>query len=379
MSTQPELTRQQLDPVGTLDGRPLIIGFAVLALGYALFTTVRSLEHIANPLLAALAISALAFACAIALVETSPQRAPFTSGAHLSVHLLVLTAAGLSHASQAGANDFIQDDWAALALGILLFALGPYRPVDELAALGTTSAILIGFLTVIRLPELAGALPPITYLFASTLGLLGLTYASAAYNGWMLRALERWRNWNVNTSDLRIDAVADGISRAVHRDRVSILEGDVLPFFHDLLERADVTEADRARAAAISTAIRTVMVAEADRSWLDELVATFGKTRSMTVDDTHSLASAMGANQRTALRALLVALHDEEHFVNGELRIGSDADRRVNSVAMRVTLTEPAARAALRPYFAVMRIVFPDFRVKPSRSALIIRFSYGHR
>ncbi len=382
--TAPERTRQQLDPVGSLGNRPLAIVLAAGAFVYGLAMTIRTIDQVSNLMLAVLALLWLGAASLTVAIASSPSRAPFTQTTHLVVQLLALGAVVLSVASQWGANQFIQDDFGPMSLGFLLLALGPYRPATELATAGVLSAIFVGFITLLEVPYLLTSVPPVSFVLVGMTPILALAFASASYSGGLVTALETWQRRSRLNFEQRASRLREGITRSVQHDRVMILSEDVLPFFHRVLDRSVLTPDDRNRAREIATTIRSLMVAEADRTWL-EVVATddsiAGGGTSRAIVDKAGRASRMVTDQRTALRALIVALSDEPTFVDGSMRITITGSKSVcnGTLTAQFTAGDYDIRAAFAPYFAVMRIVFAGFQIGFRDRTLTLRFSYEQR
>lgn len=382
--SEKERSRQQLDPVGSLGSRLLAPVLACVALYYALTMTLHTLDQISNPFLAVLALLWLAGACLVVTVGTSPQRAPFSRATHIVVHLLALGAIALSAASQWGSNRLIQDDFGPMAFGILMLAMGSYRPAAELATAGSLSAIFVGFLTLLEVPALGSDTPPVSFVLVGMAPLLALSYASAAYSGGMVDGLERWQRGAARLVSSRADAMLDGITRSVQRDRVTILGRDVLPFFSSILERDVITPDDRARAREIAESIRGIMVEEANRSWLEVVIGgndPNAAPRPSAVVDRGGRAAAMGTDQRTALRALIVALLEEPSYVSGSLRIElvGTASQSRGVLTAALDTSDFFLRSALSPYFTVMRVAFRGLQVGFQRPALTLKFSYEQR
>lgn len=378
-----ERTRQQLDPAGALGLRPATIIAAAAALAYALVLTVRVPEHMHHPVLAVLALGLLAVACGILMVQSSPYRAPLDGRTHLFIELFALGGATLSIAADWGANGYIHDDWPAISLGLILLALSPYRPAREMVGVGGLMAIYIGFLTMLQAPSLASDAPSVAFVLGSVTPMLALCLGSAMFSASFVLSLERWHRRAEHATKNITKQLRAGIVRSVQQDRVTILNRDVLPFFTDVLARGQVTEDDCARAAAIADSIRSVMVAESDRSWLEHVIehAMHGENgghSSDFVDDPQRLARLISTDQRTALRALIVALFDSEEFDRASLRIAfRRKDGRCHGVlTAAIGHSDYATKAALAPYFAVMRVSFMNLHVGFSHSHLRLRMLY---
>ncbi len=382
--TSGERTRQQLDPVGSLGNRVLSIVLAAGSFLYGLTMTIHTLDQISNVMLAMLAVLWLGAASLTVIFATSPSRAPFTQSTHLVVQMLALGAVILSVASQWGRNEFIQDDFGPMSLGILMLALGPYRPARELATVGVLSAIFVGFVTLLEVRFLSTSAPPVSFVLVGMTPIVALSFASASFSGGLVDALERWQRRAKLNVEQRSSRLREGITRAVRQDRVMILSQDVLPFFNCVLERDTLAPEDRERAREIANSIRSLMVAEADRTWLEVVAGDDdvpNERMSRTVVDKAGRASRMMTDQRTALRALIVALSDEPSFVDGSMRItitGSKSESD-GTLTARFTAGDFDLRTVFAPYFAVMRIVFTAFQIETNQRTLTLRFSYEQR
>jgi hypothetical protein len=209
---------------------------------------------------------------------------------------------------------------------------------------------------------------------------LALSLASAAFGQLLIDGTEGWRLRARRAAMLFTDENSGWIARSVQQDRVTILNQDVVPFFAGVLQRGTIGHDDRERAREISDAVRAIMVAEADRSWLDTIVD-HSLDRASAVTDPQRLANGMGTDQRTAVRALIVALtahpgFEAEHFAIAIARQGASS-RAVLRAGMQAS--DSMVRSEFAPYFAVMRIVFSELRVEFSDTALTVRFSYDQR
>lgn len=381
--TTAERTRQQLDPSGTLGSRRFSVIMAVGAFFYALVLTVLSGEG-GNPWLGAAALLLAAVASGVVLLGTSPAFAQFEAWQHLAVHGLILAAVGCSIAGQWGDNLYIQDDWGPICLGLLVMAMSAYRPASELMAMGLVSAVFLGFLTLLQTPMLPSGIPAFAYVMVTVVPVAGLSAAAASYGSTIVNALiEASRPTKGSQGDSISGLLAD-IERSVQQDRVTILGREVVPFFRDVLETGRITDQDRAYSAALAEEIREIMVAEANRTWLDLLVDQVGQrwfTLMPVVDDETRSASLMTTPQRTALRALVVALYGEPAFQRGSLVIalaprGADCE---GTLRAELIVPDSHFRSLFSPYFAVLRMVFRETQVGFHEGRLTVTFSYERR
>jgi hypothetical protein len=385
--TTVERTRQQLDPAGSTGVAPVAIFLAIGAFLYAVSMTVRGQSEISNPIFASLALALLAIAGLMLISASSPNRAPLTERAHAAIHAITVLAIVCEAVGQWGSNAYIRDDWGPATLGILLVALGPYRPAREIAVGGVCSAISIGIITYFEVPSLVTSGPALAFIALAVTPMLALCFSAAMFSDGVVASIERWQKRAQAASVSLVHEFREGIARSVQQDRVTILNRDVLPFFTEVLARDTITDADRERARTIADSIRRVMVEEVDRSWLEALMELTGVERTnrpgaaqVVVDDPHRAASAMTVAQRTAIRALFVAFADYPGFTRDHLRITlSDQGERNRGVIMaQVPVTDSVMRSTFAPFFAVMRAVFTNLEVEFVQSELTLRFSYDH-
>ncbi|MET4782656.1 hypothetical protein [Glaciihabitans sp. UYNi722] len=379
-----EPTRQQLDPAGTAGTRTLTGTLALGAVGYALVMTIAFRGEISQPLPAVLALAVLTASCLLLFMAASAYRAPFTRATHYVIHAGLLAAIGLEAAGQRTSDAMITNDWGPICLGVIIIALSPYRPARELAAAGVVSAILIGFLTLLRAEQLARQAPPFAFVAVAVTPMLALCFGASVFSSGLVYSIRRWQRRAVVATRNLMAELRSGIARSVQQNRVTILDRDVLPFFSDLLARNVISEEDRVQARSIADSIRRVMVAEFDRSWLENLIELAGGVgadagaAATVVDDPDRAAPAMGSDQRTAVRALLVAMIDIPNFDRHDLRIrlSKEGTGCRGEIVANLDVADHLLRSALAPYFAVMRAVFTDFQIDSAQPTLTLRFSY---
>jgi hypothetical protein len=212
-------------------------------------------------------------------------------------------------------------------------------------------------------------------------------FAGAAHAASLGKALGRMRSASELASRAASVELRDRVVAAVMHDRVSILNHTVVPFFTDVLLGNRVTPDVREGAREISSSIRSIMVAEADRSWLDTVVDQIGGAQdgslpgSEVVQDDDRLAVGMNTEQRIVIRALLVALFEHPGFdADGfGIMLERQGTRCHVSMTAKLDYDESIPRSGLAAYLAVLRIVFGDLLVTFQSPTLTLRFSYEHK
>lgn len=387
--TVQERSRQQLDPIGTFGNNLSTILFTMSAFGVAAYIVVRGFDRITNPPLAVVALLLLGASCAYLVLASNPIRAPFSRGAMTIVLLTCLIASAVDMASEWGEVRPVINGWGPIALGLLILAMGPYRPPREIAAAGSITAVFFGFLTVVHAGASTGDIPVLAIVAVSVMPILALSYATASHSRSVVDGLERWQRKVMRPGRVVTREDEDGIARSVQQDRVTILNREVLPFFLEIIEKPAVSNADRQRARDIAASVRKVMVAEVDRSWLEQAVeqltaadpsATDRVTETLVRDDDH-VANHMSYDQRTALRAFIVALHESSahraDFMKIELFRDDSLFRAV--LVAELEIADFTVRTRFAPYFAVLRVMFPDLRLEYLHGVLTLSFSYEQR
>jgi hypothetical protein len=383
-----ERTIQQLDPLGALGARTLSLGAALAAPAFAVIMTWFNREDISSQLLALLALAVVTVAAGVIIIGSEPTRAPMRRRTFIIAIGGATIAAALSAASMWDSNRFVQDDWGPVSIGTLLIASAPYRQARELALGGLLSAIFIGFLVLLQSPSFVTPVPAMVFVLVATAPILTMAFGSAAITGAIIRSIRRWRIRATVAAQAAVSRLHDGIARSVQQDRVTILNRDVVPYFTGVLQRGELTEDDHTTARVISESIRSVMVAEVDRSWLDGVIeqagaATLGRKApgSEAVQDDERLAAAMTTDQRTAIRAFIVALFSHPRFDPDGFDIGITHASYHCLATIRATFAdgESSFRIDLAPYFAVLRVVFVDVDVDYTDDTLTLRFFYDER
>jgi hypothetical protein len=386
--SDPELSYQQLDPVGSYGSRPitLVISMGIVALSAG--ATLASWPAVSDPLAAFLAIVATAASVLGITFWSSPLRAPF----RWSGFLVVTIFAGLSLVwcalSTWNAATDLDHQWAPITVGMILVQLSSYRPARELIATTLLGGILAGFIAVLHPTLVASALPPLVRVLDAALPLVALGAGATAYSSVLVRSLGQWYARSGINDRAVSAAMKDRVVRSVHDDRVSILNHTVVPFFTDMLQRGAVTENDRSQARSIALTIRSAMVADVDRSWLDSIMDHLAEDRadstvpgSEVVQDPFRAASGMTTEQRIVVRAVVLALFNHLGFDSDgfAILIAVEGSAAVVTLTAKLDDDESVTRSGLAPYLAVLRIAFGDLSVSFHRPTLTLRFSYGHK
>ena len=379
---------QQRDPLAAMIGRPTSYLAAVVVPVYSAGSTWLARDSIGNPALAALALVFVAIASATLVVQSSPLRAPLTARTHAAIIVAALVALLLSALSMWDTDAFLRDDWGVPVVGLFYVGLAPYRPAKELVTSGMLAAIFAGFVAVLQADAFVTAAPVGVFVIVAAMPIVAMSLAAAAFVDVLVRGLDRWRMRADRAFTAMTGERGVSIARSVQQDSVTVLNQEVVPFFTALLDGAVVDEATRQRARQISDEVRAIMVADVDRSWLEGVVEQAGdgvdgrsESVSTVVRDDHRLAEHMTTDERTALRAFIVALHAYPSFVDdgAEIVISPEGQRCEVLMRARVDSDLNVVKGPLAPFLAVVRVMFGDLQVEHEQPDLTLRFSYEQR
>ena len=379
-----EPTRQQLDPIGSAGVSTITVVLLLCLFVYCAVATLAGEGHVRFPLVTLAALLTLAAGLVVSMRGSSPYRAPFRQGRHLTSLGLVLAAAMLAEVSSWGVAVLGWQNWGPVAVGGLLLVLGPFRPAKEIVASGIVASAFLGLLVLIEARDNPTDVPVVVAILAQITPVLALGLAGAAYSLGVTRQIIAWQQHVAEANLGIVEELREGIATSIRHDRLTTLDREVIPFFARILETGEVTDVDRSRAREIAQSIRAIMVAEVDRSWLEVMIETAGGdgpgrsgAAAAVIHDPERLAAAMFVEQRTAVRALLSTLRDQQGFTRDDLDISITADGEVNRVEVLARLEAGAvSRSALAPYLALLRSAFDDVEMDVDPPSLRIRFSY---
>lgn len=378
---------QQLDPVGGWGAHPITIAGAGGLVGYAVIATLATWGQVDHPLAALGSVASVVGGAAVLAYWSSPQRAPFPTAAFLAALGFGTLSMVLATVASWQGNTGVRDDWAPLAFGMLLLLLGWYRPPRQLALSAILVGIAAGFIALLQSRSGAGdsGEPVIAVIITAGTPPLAIALAGACYAAVRAGLVRNWRSDRRTATDAMGHHLREGILRSVREDRVTILNRDVVPFLSGLLEVGRIGAAEKETAARIAESIRSLMVAEVDRSWLDVVVERVGNSRfgqawgdRSPVLDIDRVAPSMSIDQRTITRALIVALFEYEGFDPDAFRVILTRNKSTCQVELtaRVESEEALQRSDFTMYIAVMRVVFTRLRLASDPPVVTLKFSY---
>lgn len=375
----PAPTQQRLDPLGGLAAWPIAPIVASVVIVYAVLATVLQSDETHTPFLGALALLFMVAAAGTLLVAARPERAPVTAIATILIVSLGSAAFALEQASMWGQNMLVQDDFSPISLGLLLLALGPFRPWREIVAAALVTSVLVGAVVALQTSTLGVVKPAPIFAIVAFTQLLAPALAGAAYSRQMVRSIRQWQVESRRATRARTVEGRDLLAQSVIDQRLGTLGADVLPFLQAVLARGTVDVADAARAQELAHDTRRVFGAHVDSTWLDLVVArertdlvTRGLTPLLVVADPEPHAPYFTPEERATIAALLGALCTHTAFDPGSLVVRLDRD--TVSIDAGFSLSSHSLQRMLRPYRSVLGVVFGRVHVQHRHPLLTITF-----
>ncbi|MGH1547726.1 hypothetical protein ACRAWB_00505 [Leifsonia poae] len=384
-----ERTPQRLDPLGAQSAWLLIPLLGAVAVGYAVFSSIRHAGQFRDLGLDILAIGVLLIAVIVASIRSHPGFAPFGRWSHFSIIAVVLTAACLSTASLWGHNQRIQDDWGQIAVALLLVAMPLYRPIGEVAGSAVVSAVVLGGLAAAQ-HSLVISNSPLVYATVAATPILALAAGGAGYAWTMTGETLRWREL-AREGQARLDGeLRQAADRMIAQERMTALNAEAVPFLTDLLRRKEIAPADVERARVLADHIRGMSVRAVGRTWLADTLslalgprlAASGRARdghptaAERVDDPDRLERVLTSDQRAIVGALIATVSGLPGLDPDSLRISASTPDR-STFLLSAQVDEPRAelRRELLPFVSALNATAMDATMRIRGAELKVRFA----
>ena len=381
-----ERTPQRLDPLGVQSAWFLVPLIGVLAVGYAIASTLAHRDQLGRPALAVVAFFVLVAAVVVATIRTHPRFAPLGRWSHFAIIGPALAAACLFAASVWGHNQRIQDDWGQIAVALLLVAMPLYRPIGEVLAVAGVCALVLGTLAALQSATLTIANNPLVYATVAATPVLALACGGAGYAWTMTGETLRWREV-AREGQNRIDGeLREAAERMIAQERTTGLNAAATPFLSDLLARGRITESARRRARRIADDLRAAAVDAVERTWLAETVAVALAVRGVDaaplhtasrVRDPHRLDRVLSEEQRAVVGALVATIAALPGLDPQTVRVVvTEPEHPVFVLTARVTQSRRGGRGELLPFLSALRSVSMQASMRAVGDELTVRFAY---
>jgi len=362
------VTPQQIDPLSWFT-RPLVpVAFAALAALIGLATSIIQWGLADEPWLDVAAIALVASACVLIQIWTRPLRPMF--GPRQALAPLALTVAGLalSTVSAIDSRALVQYWWASIGVGCVIAALGPFSTVRQILVYGTGLTAVTAACGYVAFAPVSTVWPAVSVTIIAGCAGVVATVATATFCYVVVSRTQALLH-GAGTVAPASDAASDELARRVERRTLARLGNRVAPFLESIAEAGEVTAADRALAGQLARQLRSDLVSQVNRTWLDS-VALFGR---IYVVDPEKRADRMNAAQRTALRALLLSVTTNPGAAVGSLfiELRGEADGST-AVALSLDFSLPEGRRAmlLAPYYLTLQTTVDSLTWDPSRDLL---------
>ena len=378
-----EITLERLDPLSAAAARPVTTGAALLAAALPLLVAVTRGHEIVQPAWFVASYLLVLAACVLLLDRSRPTRPVWQAPSAQLFQLLLMATAVTSALSTAGANERLRDDWAPLVVGVLLMASTPYRPAREIVGWTALHTLLCAGLGIVQAPAAISDVPTVTYAITGsfTVAILGL--AAAAYAHSLNTSTRLWqeRAWQSAAAVAREQRA--GVARSVQQRRITVLNHEVVPTLQRIVDADDLSEADREEARRLARSIRSLLVAEVEKGWaqqmLDDVVARHPRLNIVaTADDPDDLGQRAALERRTLMRAIVVVAVETLSASQLELRLRSSDGRLAVTCAIVTPRRFPDARRELRSMLELIRGLTRRSSVREVDGRLVLEFEYGY-
>jgi hypothetical protein len=381
-----ERTPQRLDPLGVQSAWALVPVLSVLAVGYALYSTLTHLDQSRDPVLTWVSFGLVVIAAVVFPLRAHPGRTPVGLWTHLSIVATCVVAASLFSASVWGANERLQDDWGQIVVAVFLTAMALYRPVGEVLAVASVAAIILGTTAAFEASFLTIATNPVVYFTVAATPIMALACGGCGYAWTMTGETLAWREI-ARAGQQRLEPeLRDTAKRVVNQERITTLNEQIVPFLADLLQRGEVTSADTATARELASALRNASVAAVNRTWLGETLAQAlsargeeaGALRGVDrVDDPERLERGFTAEQRAVVGAIIATVAKLPGLDPSSVGIvATNPPAPVFELRCRSTDARRTVRSELIPFVSALRSVGMNARMRHAGDQLTVRFSY---
>ncbi|MFF1633437.1 hypothetical protein [Leifsonia sp. NPDC058248] len=381
-----ERTPQRLDPLGVQSAWLLVPTLSLVALAYAVYSTITHLGEIVDVPLAWSAVGLLVLAGVVYSLRTLPGLTPFGRWSHLSVVGVTVVAAVLFSASMWGHNERIQDDWGQIAVAVFLTTMALYRPNSEVIVVAAAAGVVLGLVAAFQAPFLTISNEPLVYATVAATPIVALALGGCGYAWTMTGETLSWREV-ARAGQARLEPeLRETARRMVNQETITTLNEATVPFLADLLRRGDLTQADAARARILALALRTASVAAVDRSWLGEMLAHLLAPRGeearaahavARVSDPDRLERVLSDDQRAIVGAIVGTLAKLPGLDPATVRIAATNPSHPSfALTCRITETRRRLRRELVPFLSALRSVGMAASLRVSNGVLTLRFSY---
>jgi hypothetical protein len=344
------------------------LAFAVFVLIFGLGSIVITQAQVAHPWLDSASVILIVGACLFVQTRSGPLRGDFRPIEIAIGIALCLAGLGVSTWSNVDSTLHIQYWWAPVGVAVFIATMGPYSSARAVIAYGSGFTVVTAIAGFIAFMAPESIWPPISTIVIAMNVVIVATVATAVFCYVLVSHTQRtlaMQSIAVEPSSSRRD---DAVSR-VEKRTVARLGARVAPFLEELAESGTVTDADRALAGQLARKLRTDLVQQANRSWLDRIA----ENGRIFIVDPDQRAEHMNHAQRSALRGLVFAVLRNPATDAGSLFIelrGQEDGSTAVAVSVDLDLPEGHRTMLLAPYYLALKSTVDGMRYEPARELL---------
>jgi len=373
-----ETTVRIWDPLSRVDASSIVGAGAVWALGYVIVLSVISADEVDDPALAILGVLLAAAALGVLVHATRPGVSSVSARKHVVVITLAFAAAVLGAAGSWSSNSSLRDEWGPVLLGVVTMLLAVHRPPRELAFSGVVVGVQFAFVVLLQATTsgVDHGQPLAVLALQVMVPAIALPLGGAAFGSSLIAALARWQASSSSAHRAEAAGLDAGIARSVQQGHVSLLNAEVVPFLSGLLERDAIGPGDRVAAQRIADSVRRHLLEDADRTWLDALLAEYG---GAPVDDPDRRSSTVPEEERAVVRALMRLLVEQPEYEAGSLRAAvlPHGDGFAVRFAAVAHASEQQVQLAAAPYLAALRRGGTEVLLEQDAPRVAVQLNHG--
>lgn len=352
MTNAMRISPQQVDSLSWVTRPWVTLAFATGAAVLGITTTVLTWGASQRPYLDLVAVGVMLIACAIAYALTRPLQPRLgvaRASLPLGVALIGLAVSAFAHTTSTVP---VQLWWAPLGISFVLAVLAPFSTARALigygAALTVATGIAAGFAFLGR-HEIWSDFSTVVIAIGSP---VQATVLCATFAYVVVRKTHAVRG-GAGEYIARNDEELERAAEHAHVTTVARLGSQVAPFLQGVADAGEVTDNDRALAGQLARRLRSELVTQANRTWLDTISA----DNRLYVVDPELRADRMNGAQRAALRGLIASVIDDPAIDNGSLLIelrGRDDGSTAVALSLNLDLPEGKRTMLLAPYVVAL-------------------------
>jgi hypothetical protein len=368
---------QQIDPLSWITRPWVSLSFALLALVYGMTATLLILPVSGRPWFDVAGVLCVFAACLWVQVVTRPLRPQFTPARAVVPLLLALTGLAFSTVASMVSEVAVHNWWAPVGMGLVIATCAPYSTLPQIAAYGGVLTFFTGFAT---WPAFIGRDDPWTGLSTVAIACSSVivgTVATGVFCFGVVFTTQRVLS-RAGIPIAEDDALREAAARRAEISTLARLGSRVAPFLDRVADAGVVTEADRALAGQLARRLRSDLVTQANRSWLDSLAL----GERIYVVDPDNRADSMNAAQRAALRGLLLTVIADPATDSGSLFIelrGQDDGSTAVAMSIDIDLPEGRRIMMIAPYYVALKAIVNEISWDPVHDLLRFRVPPGKR